>query len=672
MDSVTESKLVSLTSQILSPMESTKSDLDWFTDRNIISFIVQVMSLVSSMDLDLQPKPESEFMSLTTQIISLLHSIHLDSQPKMLSDLILFISQKNFEHFDFSLTFSRTLALEPEPAIMSLIFQIFSLVISMNLKREKLISLCPQAFIRLSNGEFDVFEAISYSIDSKWECLPLNWKTYWPTGEGITYFRCRNCEGRNHKEYNKAPVEIKHSLHRKHSLQLVLLCEENYTRVCYCCDEDLRRMFYYCPPCDFALNFVCAKKEAILYIDQPKWHEHTLALFLRKTSLTCNVCALSHSSCPLYMCPPCDFVIHKSCISLPRVIRISRHLHRIAFTTSFDQGDWSCGVCRTKIDNDYGGYACIKGCSYAAHSKCATQSNVWDGQELEGEPEDIEEEQLEPFLKISDGIIQHFSHQHHHLRLDENTGRDYDENKQCQACITPIYFGNFYSCMQCDFIVHEECAKLPRKIYHPIHPHLLSLVGGYDGVISYYKDKCSACIGLCKGGFFYECGKEGCNFILHVQCATISEPLVHESHIHPLFLTSKPGEKRHCSVCERSVETFNCIECDFVLCFACSILPQKVRYKHDKHTLTLSYGKETSTMTSWCEVCEEKINLQKRYYMCDEYCCVTLHINCLLGDLYMRPGSSWVTPGYKVSVLPNNHRMSRSFAPFVRNIVHRM
>ncbi|CAL9234676.1 hypothetical protein ARALYDRAFT_920607 [Arabidopsis lyrata subsp. lyrata] len=26
----------------------------------------------------------------------------------------------------------------------------------------------------------------------------------------------------------------------------------------------------------------------------------------------------------------------------------------------------------------------------------------------------------------------------------------------------------------------------------------------------------------------------------------------------------------------------------------------------------------------------------------------------------MRPGSSWVTPGYKVSVLPNNHRMSRS------------
>jgi len=51
-----------------------------------------------------------------------------------------------------------------------------------------------------------------------------------------------------------------------------------------------------------------------------------------------------------------------------------------------------------------------------------------------------------------------------------------------------------------------------------------------------------------------------------------------------------------------------------------------VRYKHDKHILTLSYGKETSTMTYWCEVCEEKVNPKDRFYMCDDYCCVTLHM----------------------------------------------
>ncbi|CAH8267135.1 unnamed protein product [Arabidopsis lyrata] len=139
-----------------------------------------------------------------------------------------------------------------------------------------------------------------------------------------------------------------------------------------------------------------------------------------------------------------------------------------------------------QINNDYGSYSCINdGCSYVAHSKCATQSNVWDGVELEGEPQEVEDEEVEPFVTISDGIIQHFSHQHHHLRLDDNTTRDYDQNKMCQACIIPVYIGNFYSCMQCDFILHEECAKLSRKIHHPIHPHLLTLVGGYDGVMDY-------------------------------------------------------------------------------------------------------------------------------------------------------------------------------------------
>ena len=161
-----------------------------------------------------------------------------------------------------------------------------------------------------------------------------------------------------------------------------------------------------------------------------------------------------------------------------------------------------------------------------------------------------------------------------------------------------------------------------------------------------------------------------------MQCATVSEPLVHESHMHPLFLTSKPGEWKDCSVCKESNysltnEKFNCIEeCDFALCFGCATLPQKVRYKYDKHMLTLSYGKETSTMTYWCEACEGEIDPKKRFYMCDEYCCVTLHINCMLGaDKYMDPGSWWLykgkfgtssyLKGKMLYNLPNNHHMSR-------------
>ncbi|CAA7051682.1 unnamed protein product [Microthlaspi erraticum] len=104
----------------------------------------------------------------------------------------------------------------------------------------------------------------------------------------------------------------------------------------------------------------------------------------------------------------------------------------------------------------------------------------------------------------------------HHLKLDENEDRDYDENKQCQACIA-IYFGNYYSCIQCEFILHETCANLSRRMHHPIHPHLLTLVTGYDRFIrvksgdTIYETSCSACPWLCTSGFFYECGEEGCN-----------------------------------------------------------------------------------------------------------------------------------------------------------------
>lgn len=217
-------------------------------------------------------------------------------------------------------------------------------------------------------------------------------------------------------------------------------------------------------------------------------------------------------------------------------------------------------------------------------------------------------------------------------------------------------------------ILYEECANLSRKIYHPIHPHLLTLWYG-EGDIT-----CSVCLSMGIDGFFYECDRGKClrSFHLHMQCATISEPLVHGSHMHSLFLTSKPEEEaRICSVCKSiQRETFNCIvECDYALCFKCANnLPPKVRYKHDKHILTLSYGKETSNMNYWCEVCEGKINPKGRFYVCDENCGVTLHIECLLGhDLYMKPGSSWFHFGRsekKVHVLPNNHHLTRPICSF--------
>ncbi|CAN8288710.1 unnamed protein product, partial [Cochlearia groenlandica] len=666
MDSDLESKLLSLISQLIQEitvLESTK----------MVPLIIQIISLVKSIDFESKPKPHSKLISLITQTIFLINTIDFKSMPKPLSKLISIITQTVSMDSDNKSEFSskfmslldQTLDLKPDPELVSHIRRIVSFVVyTTNSKFKKLVSLCPQVQVILDEeGEFDVIGDVKGRSKDKLKCFLGKCKEF--VLKNGTHFRCRSCNGVYHEEeYEKAPLEIKHPLHPRHDLHLVLLFSSE-KRACYCCDEVLERVFYLCFNCDFAINIACLEKPRVLTIDHPKWHEHTLALFPRQTSLTCNVCALTNSTtCPFYMCPPCDFVIHQSCISLPRVVRISRHPHRMGFISSFDQGDWSCGVCRTKIDNDYRGYSCIKDdCYYVAHSKCATQSNVWDDIDLEGVLEETEEEEVEPFVRISDGIIRHFSHDHHHLRLDENTSKDYDENKQCEACVTPIYFGNFYSCVECDFILHETCANLSRKKYHPIHPHILTLspVGGNEDVMD-HKD-CSACCRFLGGCFKYECVKEDCNFWLHVQCAAISEPLAHESHVHPLFLTSKPGVTRPCHVCTvYKTETFNCIECDdFALCFRCASLPPKVRYKHDKHILALSYGEENNTMTYWCEACETEINTGERFYMCDENCCVTLHVDCLIGrDLYRKPGSSFLLfDEMVVRVLLNKHHMTR-------------
>ncbi|CAA7053632.1 unnamed protein product [Microthlaspi erraticum] len=519
MDSDTESKLISLITRLISREDSMDSDFEspWVTvlHSKVPSYIIQIISLLGSMDLDPQLKPESsELMSLVTEAISIFNSMDLDSQPKSLSDLISLLSpiispvnsiDSDQMHDEIISLIDRTLFVEPELKLLSLIYQIFSLVISMNSKWEKLISLSPQTHIRWQQGKFhmDMLDTeVTRHHRNKWNCFPLNWEKFRLTGEDATHVLCLGCFGQNHEEYNKAPVEMQHTLHRKQPLQLVLLSNFCLKKECYCCDEYLRGVLLFCSTCGFAMNLGCVGKQHVLSIYHPKWHEHPLALFPRQTSLTCNLCALAEPSSPLYMCPSCDFVVHLRCTNVPRVIRICRHPHRISFTHSLDQGDCSCSVCRTNIDKHYGCYSCVKdGCSYVAHSRCATQSNVWDDKELEGELEEAEEEVAEPFVKIREGVIQHFSHQEHHLTLDTNTCKDYDDSKLCQACISPIYFGNFYSCMQCDFILHEECANLSRKIHHPIHPHLLTLRGEYNNVINFHKNACTACSLVCKGCF---------------------------------------------------------------------------------------------------------------------------------------------------------------------------
>ncbi|KAL1210900.1 Protein VACUOLELESS GAMETOPHYTES [Cardamine amara subsp. amara] len=464
---------------------------------------------------------------------------------------------------------------------------------------------------------------------------------------GTSYYFCVTCGDIFHKECVGSPLELKHPSLPSLSLQLYShpVSFSSTDLRCFCCQMLIFGMSYYCPSYNLFLHLICAFKPIPIVIDHLKRHPHPLTFFPKQASLACDVCSVINELFPTYVCLRCIYVVHQDCIYFPYVIKISRHHHRISFTSSLPSGKWSCGVCRQKIDNDCGAYSCNKCDDYFVHSRCAVRRDLWDGEELEGVPEEPELV-VEPFERIADGIILHFSHVHH-LQLETST-QVYDGNKLCQGCVFPIYEGSYYSCMDnCDFILHEACANAPCKKHHALNAYPLTLKVVTD---EYDKGRGHFICDACKRqscGFIYE-NRKSWGFRLDLRCASVSEPFGYEGHEHPLFLALKPEEEKsaECHICQQSKEKssycrkLNCIECDFVICFKCATLPYKARYQHDKHFLTFYQAKEANDHSEWCDVCERKIadSRKKGFYSCDD-CCTTLHIDCLLGEsMYLKPG----------------------------------
>ncbi|XP_010483048.1 PREDICTED: uncharacterized protein LOC104761629 [Camelina sativa] len=468
-----------------------------------------------------------------------------------------------------------------------------------------------------------------------------------------SYFACQQCGKKFHKECVESPLVIKHPSHPSHSLRLYSFASREMK--CICCKEVVFDMFYHCTTCDLSMHPVCAMKTVPCVSDHPKSHHHPLTLFPAQASLVCTYCAMIEKLDPTYICIECVFVIHEGCIGFPHVIRISRHPHRISFTSSLPSGNLSCGVCRKQVDNNYGAYSCKKCAAYFVHSKCATHKYIWDGIELAGIPEEEDEiDDGEPFKRIADGIILHPFHSHHlQLEIDDAS----DIIKYCRGCALPIGEDEFYSCMECDFILHGSCANAPRMIRHPLYPHPLTLYVANmvpaNAKGTFFCDKCHR-----DGtGFFYWHSVGEDSFCLDLQCASIIEPFEYQGHQHPLFLPWNPDEKRTlCQMCkyESNLSKLECTICNYSICYRCAALPYKVRYKHDNHFLTICDGKEASDLPDWCENCEGKIEevketgyrplsyekTERRFYNCSD-CCTPLHVDCLLGkDMYMRPGNT--------------------------------
>ncbi|ESQ46938.1 hypothetical protein EUTSA_v10028133mg, partial [Eutrema salsugineum] len=417
----------------------------------------------------------------------------------------------------------------------------------------------------------------------------------------------------------------------------------DFGKTCRLCGEKVERLFYHCFLCDITLCRLCPSIPLVIDDVPKKVHEHSLTQVMIKVSFTCDACGICSDGFPC-VCLPCCFIIHRDCTKLPRVIHVNRHDHRVSHTYSLCIGDWGCGVCRKGIDRVYGAYSCSI-CRYAVHSKCATRTDVWDGVELEDIPED-ENEDIDPYEVISEGVIRHFLHEHDLRLIIEKDGNV----SYCYACTLPIYCDPCYACMECRFVLHEACAKLRKKLRHELQSHQLILClnprpgqAFKDGYFS-----CDACHRRCTG-FCYKYKR----IELDIRCAQVSKTFNHGSHPHPLFSISTAFKK--CTGCGRSDKpVMSCIECVFDLCFYCATLPVEARHKYDCHPLSLCYG-ENAKGLYWCEICERELNPKEWFYTCNDYGS-TLHVNCVLGDyLHVRPGHSFKYNDNEVEVVANDH-----------------
>ncbi|KAF2610534.1 hypothetical protein F2Q70_00008341 [Brassica cretica] len=169
-------------------------------------------------------------------------------------------------------------------------------------------------------------------------------------------YACNLCDLSFHKDCAESTPEINYSCHPKHILK----------RLTHVSNVDIN----------------CAKHPPPFTLVHPKAHEHSLTLMPQR-SFVCNSCGMDDDPNP-YVCLSCNFMIHKNCIDMPRIIKINRHDHRIYYNNFLDTRDWKCGVCQKEMSWMFGAYSCSKCPDLAIHLRCATRFGIWDGIELEG------------------------------------------------------------------------------------------------------------------------------------------------------------------------------------------------------------------------------------------------------------------------------------------------
>ncbi|XP_040965774.1 uncharacterized protein [Gossypium hirsutum] len=283
-----------------------------------------------------------------------------------------------------------------------------------------------------------------------------------------TYFSL-DCGFNLHKKCAELPLKMDHLCHRKHPLVLQFNSER---RACKVCQVTQRRGFVYgCSPCELAIHIDCASPLPVI---EDKNHQHPFTLFWRQNPFICDACGTGGHHVA-YTCGTCSIMVHKKCISLPRIIRHSYHIHRLFHKYLIHKEYFeslNCVWCHEVVDTEYGSYFCVD-CNVIFHVNCALHGKGWYcivSQENEDDKSlDIPVNSITKVLERNDAgeatVIEHCKHKHYLMLSDKM--REHGD-KCCDGCLLLIS-AKFYHCLRCDFFLHKSCAELPKKKLFPKH-----------------------------------------------------------------------------------------------------------------------------------------------------------------------------------------------------------
>ncbi|XP_073119983.1 uncharacterized protein [Henckelia pumila] len=274
--------------------------------------------------------------------------------------------------------------------------------------------------------------------------------------------------------------------------------------------------------------------------------------------LVCNACIQPIHSPPYYRCgahSQCNFLLHKFCLDLPLSVKDS------VYTTTTNN------LFSPRLDEFFSLFGCFS---------CQTYCNGFGY--LFGESDSIVDD-VE--CSLAPRVINHDSHKQHPLILSTASTRNIESWK---SCCGKSYSSYRYFCDLCNFMIHIDCARLPKSVTHKFDEHPLTLT--FASSNSTDDDICEFCEEDIDSKYWlYHCVE--CDQSFHVKCipsqgefskikfgGSVEVPC-HKDHPLTLVRMMNLGSQRCGYNCHEIIQGFedgmalHCQDCDFWIHFHC-------------------------------------------------------------------------------------------------------